>query len=87
MQPVATLKVNTIFSQLAPLDTDYPGFVEIWSYLDAFLSYEIHNSFFIKAMSNKEFIRLTEYFKLTVAVSVSAQHIKGVFENLNAKLV
>ncbi len=54
---VATLKVNTIFSQLVPLDIDYPGFVEMWSYLDAFLSYEIHNSFFIKAMSNKQFIR------------------------------
>ncbi len=57
MQPAATLKVKTIFSQLTPLDIDYPGFVEMWSYLDAFLSYEIHNSFYIKAMSNKEFIR------------------------------
>lgn len=56
-QPAAILKVKTIFSQLSPLDADYPGFVEVWSYLDAFLSYEIHNSFFIKAMSNKEFVR------------------------------
>lgn len=55
--PAATLKVNTLFSQLTPLNIDYPGFVEMWSYLDAFLSYEIHNSFFIKAMSTKEFIR------------------------------
>jgi len=56
-QVVATLKVKTIFSQLTPIDETYPGFVEMWSYLDAFLSYEIHNSFFIKAMSNKSFIR------------------------------
>ena len=55
--PIAILKVKTIFCQLTPLDIDYPGFVEMWSYLDAFLSYEIHNSFFIKAMSTKEFIR------------------------------
>ena len=55
--PAAILKVKTIFSQLTPLDTNYPGLVEVWSYLDAFLSYEIHNSFYIKAMSNKEFIR------------------------------
>ena len=57
MEFAATLKINTIFSQLTPLDVDYPGFIEMWSYLDAFLSYEIHNSFFIKAMSNKQFIR------------------------------
>jgi len=57
MASAVILKIKTIFSQLTPLDTDYPGFVEMWSYLDAFLSYEIHNSFFIKAMSNKEFIR------------------------------
>jgi len=55
--PIAKLKINTIFSQLSPLDIDYPGFIEMWSYLDAFLSYEIHNSCFIKAMSTKKFIR------------------------------
>lgn len=52
-----TLKIKTIFSRLVPVDPDYPGFIEMWSYLDAFLSYEIHNSFFIKAMSNNSFIR------------------------------
>jgi superfamily II DNA or RNA helicase len=56
-QPAAVLKVKTIFSQLSPLAIDYPGFVEVWSYLDVFLSYEIHNNFFIKAMSNKSFVR------------------------------
>ena len=57
MASAAVLKIKTIFSQLTPLNADYPGFVEVWSYLDAFLSYEIQNSFFIRAMSNKAYIR------------------------------
>jgi len=56
-QFAATLKVKTIFSQLTPVDTNYPGMTEVWSYLDALLSYEVHNSHFIKAMSNKRFIQ------------------------------
>lgn len=55
--PVAVLKIKTIFSQLVPEDVEHPGLREIWSYLDALLSYEIHNSHFIKAMSSKRFIQ------------------------------
>ena len=54
---IARLEIKTILSQLVPEDVDHPGLREIWSYLDALLSYEIHNSHFIKAMSNKKFIQ------------------------------
>ena len=54
---VARLEIKSLGSKLIPLDMDAPGMVDVWTHLDAFLSYEIHNAFFIKATSTKSFIR------------------------------
>jgi len=53
----ARLEIKTLTSTLIPYDMDAPNMSNIWAYLDEFLSYEIHNSFFIKATSNKAYIR------------------------------
>ncbi len=53
----ARLEIKSLMSKLIPLDMEAPNMKELWIHLDEFLSYEIHNSFFIKAMSNKAYIR------------------------------
>jgi len=57
IKPVVHLKVSTIYSFLQVQDVASPVLQELWEYLDTTLSYEIKNSFFIKATSNKAFIR------------------------------
>ena len=52
----AKLEVQTIFSQLTPLDETHPGVVELWAHLYETLAYEVHNNFFIKASSSNYFI-------------------------------
>jgi len=51
------LEIKTLTSRLIPVDPSYPGIVEFWGYLDMILSYEIHNSFYIKAMSSNRWIQ------------------------------
>ena len=57
MIPSARLEIKTLVSKLIPLDMNAPNMSNLWVHLDQFLSYEIHNSFFMKAMSNKAYIR------------------------------
>jgi len=56
-QKPAKLIVKSLRAKLIPVDGNYPNMTELWGYLDSFLSFEVHNSFFIKAMSGNAWIR------------------------------
>lgn len=51
------LIIKSLGAKLIVLDNTYPYLTELWGYLDSFLSYEIHNNFFIKAMSGNSWVR------------------------------
>lgn len=53
------LIIKSLKAKLIPAIPDYLHITELWGYLDSFLSYEVHNSFFIKAMSNNPWVRDT----------------------------
>lgn len=53
------LIIKSLGAKLVVLDNSYPYLTELWGYLDSFLSYEIHNNFFIKAMSGNSWVRDT----------------------------
>lgn len=57
MSVKARLELKTIMSQLVPLDPEDVVMQMVWSHLYEFLSYEIDNSFFIKASSSNSYIR------------------------------
>lgn len=51
------LTVKSLRSKLTPINGEYPYLTELWGYLDSFLSFEVHNNFFIKAMSGNAWVR------------------------------
>lgn len=57
MQKPTKLIIKSLKSKLTPVNLDYPYIRELWGYLDNFLSYEVHNNFFIKAMSGNSWVR------------------------------
>jgi superfamily II DNA or RNA helicase len=56
MFPV-TLEIKTLTSKIIVNDYKYPTISELWEHLDNELSYDVQNSFFMKALSTNQYIR------------------------------